>query len=528
MRIICYLIATILGYFACITNLAFANTAPKMPKTTIILQAPPPNTELYFQELFNNFTTLNAARVMPQLNPPTSSSSATYVGTSVGDSGSIIQQYAKNLPDSIKLFAYLYPKGDAWANFPQPKNAVTITCPPVSTFTSCAMGVKPAPTQDGVNKICKTIEYAIQLNNVLINNPNPGKVDKLSGIFYDHEGFAVGSACTKELKALIDTQVANYYKNNPPSKANANTTLKLAWTLGNGKPAISSVDISMTEIYDLAIPSCYQHLQCSVDNISPASAYKVPKDLTNCKKRPFYIPYCSNTFSSTQSFLFPGYQATPSANPVGDIYNCSITPNSPYCTILNTMIKPKPGASPDTTMISTYNFIFSRDFSNLNLSNNPTNNNYSTQFNPNNQTPSPTQCHNTVFLFSTQYYGKPGATQGCTSASSDCNCLLIRYSKGSTGSGANICSLENGFGAWNIKNNWTSSTSPYQAFINVVRNFVTAAIQPGTSHYPCDNEPTVGIWMYDFIPQDWLNSPSTPAAQKTNTTDANTGASTKK
>ncbi|MDF1795190.1 MAG: hypothetical protein P1U63_01505 [Coxiellaceae bacterium] len=483
-----------------------AQTLP-LPSSTVFIQRPPNTTDTYFNNLFTNLNKLNAGRVMPAVDPPTATYQATKASGNPTSSGILIQKYSENLPSSIKFYAFIDPTAAAWASY-TPTKPINITCPTI--FPTCIPSSPPA--KDSLTKICNAVKYTIELNNTFMNNKADGKVNKLTGVVMDHEGFPLGSNCNEWVYSTFNKLISDYYQNNP-------VKIKLAWIAGSGKAAFpaNQSDLTLLEIYDFSRASFHQHLQCAFDNVAPGSS-NYNKILNNC--------ILNN--KTPPALIFPGFNsAAKKFNGIGDIYNCSINSNpnlASYCSEFNKNIQTN-NINPDKQITQSFNLLLTKD---------PKNNDYSSVFQQTYSGAIPSTCTNTVFLFSTQYYGNLGATQGCTKDSSNCNCILKNASSQSTGKGQNICSFENGFGAWSSANNWPKSATitPYQAFINVVRNFVTAAIPESTgepSGYPCKSEPTVGIWMYDFIPQDWLPPTlSTSPAQKTTDNPPTTGTAAEK
>ncbi|MDF1760018.1 MAG: hypothetical protein P1U40_05745 [Coxiellaceae bacterium] len=396
----------------------------------------------------------------------------------------IIQLLPKNT--AIQFYLQPYPDPTAW------KTDTPANCPALQN--NCLKG-----SSNNWSGFCDTVAYSYKMKAELSGN----YYNNFVGLAYDRESIPINKdpICISQAKAVI--------KNNP---SNITEPFKFAIYISSGGQTLSidQADLSLIEFYDFAKKGLNKYLQCSYDTISP-QAYTISKDYKACVDSP--TPVFPGPVFFNNSFSFVG----------SNIYSCALNPapvtiNVPgmgnktvNCSSFNQQIK---SSSPSDRMISAYDYLINP------YSKSPTN--YPTY-----QTTSPqtaaSNCTNTVVVFSTQYIGQLGAI---SNSANEFKCINYLTNKPSISPGFDeACGTENGFGVW-LSKSWpkNSTSTPLASFQKVANNITKKVISSSS----CPKAAPVGIYTYEYIPQDWLNSSSTPAAQKTNTTDANTGASTKK
>lgn len=311
-----------------------------------------------------------------------------------------------------------------------------------SNIPACQASISTNYTSDQQSML-KSVCWAALVNQI-VGTP------VLTGIAYDGQSLVMQDT---------DANRAWLYQQTSANK------LKLGWVSSGLK---SSVDLNLIEVYDLSKGSS-PHVR--IDTVAPESVYKVVTGIS---------PVCAAGICSYTGD-FPGVQFETQNNNTGcvgaNIYQCAIANSDPsnacdsqYTTNIDTT------QSPSNQMMQSLGYIFNQSVKTPLATN------------VYGAVPSPAPANNgVVYLFSTQYigpvksYAKSG--QQCADAAGNCNCIASLYDPKAS------CGDENGFGSWG------DHLSEFQNFVD---QFMTSQ----GCNFPGGCYP--GIYMYDFIPQKWL------------------------
>ncbi|MDF1654164.1 MAG: hypothetical protein P1U34_03540 [Coxiellaceae bacterium] len=432
---------------------------------------------------------LNVGRVIFMVNKP---STTEYAKTII-----------KELPNAKDLEIYIQPNpGIAWNSY-LPKNPINCPQPP----SGCLTG-----SQDQLKAVCNTINYA----NDMVSEGLP-----LTGIVYSDEGFPIN--LTNQCRAFVNQKLVKQVKN-----PDGQTALKLGWYVGGANPALDTdqADLSLIEFYDLTEQgSGPKGSRCAFDTVLPSET-TICNLIGDDKKKGCLL---------FKSSIFPGKVFADNATPCtsgpaqvfigSSIYWCSLnTPDAPeYCAPYQKVSGNS--KSPADSIGLGFDFLLGSQYGAFQNAQSKYGNTDST-------------CVNTVIVFSTQYLGKLGATSNGGSTHKCINSTLQGSDiKTSSNTGfSETCGKENGFGVWS-ETNWPTQPNgqtAFEAFQQTTSNIITKVMTKNKNTVVnCQSDSTrgaapIGIWQYNYIPQDWLDTPPTPAAQKTTSINPDTGAATQK
>lgn len=411
----------------------------------------------YYSDLLNRLSPLQfaipASRILLSVQNPTINNIFN-IGASISTSGLAVQflaQLAESNPTG-KIEVYAYPdveKTSGWENWAPPQDL-----PPIASC-SAINNTADVSQQDVLKSICW-----VGLVNQLIRKEHAGLVG-VDGVAYDGQSFIMGD--TDSGRAWIYSQTS------------ANN-LKLGW-LSQGLK--SSVDLNLLEVYDLGK---YNHNLIRVDGIAPETVSAFFSKVS-------IPPVCTGSYCSYTG-IFPGTQWTTSngTGAVGaNIYQCAISAesnlsangcNSFYTSAINTE------SGPASQILQSMNYI-----------NNFVPDQELTQpmfFSDAASFPSPMPADAAVvYLFSTQYIGPiqsyAGSNLQCTE-SAVCSCVASAYNPLAS------CGEENGFGTWGNKLTEFKKMS-YEYLLS----------QQINGQCPFPGGCRTGMYMYDFIPQQWYS-----------------------
>ncbi|MBP9743255.1 MAG: hypothetical protein KBD37_07855 [Burkholderiales bacterium] len=390
-----------------------------------------------------------ASRILLSTQNPSVNPDLFAIGDTVGSSGLAVQFLAKLATSTAAVQVYVFPDVEVssqWASWTPP-----VANPSISSCTAASDSTNTVEQQDALKSICWA-----SLVNQLIAKEESGSVGAINGVAYDGQSFILGQA-ESTISWMHDMAAAD--------------NLFLGWVSGGLK---SSVDLNLIEVYNIGT---YNHTPVRVDEIEPQ------KVLDFFSSGTITTPVCSGQYCSYTG-IFPGVQwATyvPESTGVGavgaNIYQCAIS-NTPELLQANSCDESYTNvidvaASPDAQMMQSFNYIYS---------------NASPIFGT---PPEPAESGNAiVYLFSTEYIGPMQSYYGshlqCAEASGNCSCIASLYNSAAS------CGDGNNFGTWG---------SHLDNFINFTNEFLTA--QEVNGQCPAPGGCAAGIYMYDYIPQEW-------------------------
>lgn len=432
---------------------------------TLVVYYPGINAGTYYNDLLTNITTktsdIPVSRILLSVQNPYVNPDLYKIGATVATSGLAVQFLANLAKNNALIQVYAFPdveSDSAWESWVLP----TTTPEPASCIYANDQ-INDTQHQDVLKSICWA-----NLVNQLINNEE--SVTAINGVAYDGQEFILGDA--DDVRAWMYSQTSN-------------NNLLLGWVSGGLK---SSVDLNLIEVYNVGT---YNKTPTKVDEIEP-------QKITSFGYPPNVNHVCSGQYCSYTG-VFPGVQWATNNNgkvnlgAVGaNIYQCALSGGSAGTLSANNCDDTynagvQIAKTPDIQILQSFNYIY-----------------FNTPYTTLNQPifygdgsakypilPKPTESDMAVvFLFSTEYIGPMKSYYGtglqCSEANNNCSCIASLYnSKASCGDG-------NNFGSWG--NNLTD-------FKNFSTEFLTSQEIKGAC--PAPGGCATGIYMYDYIPQQW-------------------------
>lgn len=412
----------------------------------------------FYSDLLNRIQTqsnFRINRIVVNVDSPTINPDIYGLGTTVANSGMVVGFFESvaiyNLTAKNKVEIYTEPDvesayASAWDNMTIPAGATSIP--------SCSNAATEAdPNQKAMlMSICWT-SYV----NSLISTAIESSAKSIIGAAYDHQGVA-----------YADTQWV--------STQTTGDGLYLGWLSSGMQPY---VNLNLIEVYDLSKGSTSAP---RVDTIAPETVWTVVQGLT---------PSYSNGLN-TYTGVFPGTQWITATSPTSlesgevgaNIYQCAIAStvtlssfgcNSTYTSGVDIT------QTPDVQMMQSLQYIFMYP---TDIPSELSSNIYGTA--P--VAPAPAYSA-VVYLFSTQYIGPINSYAGsgtqCTESAGNCSCVASAYNPIAS------CGDENGFGSWG---------HDLMAFKSFSDKFLKSQSCGSGFTGGCG----VGMWKYDFIPQQWF------------------------
>ena len=432
---------------------------------TLVVYYPGTNASSYYNDLLTNITTKTAnipvSRILLSVQNPYINPDLYQIGSTIATSGLAVQFLANLAKSNAPIQVYAYPNVEsdsAWESW-----VVPTTNPEPASCTAANNQANTSQQQDVLKSICWA-----NLVNQLINSTESATA--INGVAYDGQEFILGDA--DDVRAWLYSQTST-------------NSLLLGWVSGGLK---SSVDLNLIEVYNVGT---YNKTPTKVDEIEPqkVTSFGYPSNVN---------PVCNGTYCSYTG-VFPGIQwasnnnGKPNLGAVGgNIYQCALSNGNAALLSANSCDSTYStgvtiNATPDAQMLQSFNYIY-----------------FNTPYTTLNQPifygsgsaqypilPKPTESDTAVvFLFSTEYIGPMKSYYGtglqCSEANNNCSCLASLYNpKASCGDG-------NNFGSWG--NNLGD-------FKNFSTEFLTSQEIKGAC--PAPGGCAIGIYMYDFIPQQW-------------------------
>jgi hypothetical protein len=409
------------------------------------------NGTVFFDDLINNLspsqTNIPIQRVLLSVENPTQNGIYSLSNTLSGSGAAVnfLAALAKNNPNG-NLAVFVVPDIETgnsyWANWTPPSFALHI--PSCENMLSA--------TDNAQKSMLATICYASAVN-LLVKNIGVNSF-AINGVAYDGQSLI-----------MQDTDSNRLWLHNQVTADN----LRLGWISSGLK---SSVDLNLIEVYDLNKGA---QGSLRIDTVTPESVYKVVSGVkASCADGSSPCSYTGD-FPGTQ-WMFANGVGTVGAN----IYQCAISSSNmllangcdnSYTSNVDTSLPA------DQQMMQSLDYIFTnqpKKALSINIYGVP---------------PAPTIANNKiVYLLSTQYIGPVGSYAGskqqCNEKSGSCSCIASKYNASAP------CGDENGFGSWG------SNLEAFKLFAN---EFL-ASQSPCTAPGGC----SMGIYMYDYIPQQWL------------------------
>lgn len=422
-----------------------------------------------------NQSSLKISRILLNVDNPAQNPDIYGLNTTVANSGLAIQfiesvaKYNLTAQNKIEIYAFTdVEAGDqyGWGAWSVPADSVNIP--------SCNNVV----SQNDLNhaNMLKSVCWASYVNKLIVK-----------------DGYAsnsiVGNAYDGQKSALQDTDLNREWLYNQESADNLN----LGWISSGLK---SWVNLNLIEVYDLDKGNDYATPR--LDTVAPDGVDTLTTIYNMATKGQdigMSVNYANGVDTLTGSF--PGPQKLLTLAPgnaesdfesgmVGaNIYQCAINHGSSDYGCDSTYTNNVDiNATPDQQIMQSFGHIFN------NAVDSPLGNNVYGAIPPATGWSIP-QNSSVVYLLSTQYIGPVGSYAGSGKQCIDganCSCVASKYNPQAS------CGDENGFGSWG---NYLSQ------FQSVASSFLTSQGCDSTN-FPggCG----MGIYMYDYIPQQWFNN----------------------